>query len=116
MHDSPSIGWRDPWVEEKAKFLSEGLDDKLKVVQRSISFGQHEAALNSLQELRRDYPESTRVLQTLAVVLRRTGNLDEAIELLEEALFDHPTQYTFYVELSNLLAEQGKLTSALDFL
>lgn len=115
-HGAPALGWRDPWVEEKAKFFSEGLSDKLVAAQLVLQAGDRVEALESLRALRQQYPQSTRVIHTLSLVLRLNGDDVEAVSLLEQALKDHPTHYAFYLELAELLKAEGKLVSALSYL
>lgn len=116
VHDVAPIRWRDPWVEEKLKFVSKGLDEKLVDAQRHVSQGNLVKALELLASLRSAHPDSMRVARTLATVLRLNGDENDAIELLAQVLENHPTEYMLHVELAQLLIDQGKFNSALDSL
>lgn len=116
VHDAPPLRWRDPWVEDKSKFLRKGLAEELVIAQQFVSRGMLEEALELLRPLRESHPESIRVVRTLAVVLRLYGESEEALALLDQVLEEHPTQYMLHFERAQLLIGQGRLSSALDSL
>ena len=73
--------------------------------------GKEEAALESLQKALHFDPRHRDMRKRLATLLRGIARHEEAVQLFEQALADHPTAET-YADFGSLLLALGRTVEA----
>lgn len=77
--------------------LAQSAEDAYRDARRALNRQQFDDAIAGFQALRREYPESTYAGDSFyweAFALERNGNLEAAVELIDELLSEHPDAST----------------------
>lgn len=111
-HSEPSM-IPDPWHSSinRARMT---LVARQELASEWIRRGRLEDAVRELESLRRRYPESTAVINNLAVAYKRMNRTDDARRLLQSALDDGSNHPTVHISLARALMELGRLEEGLD--
>lgn len=85
---------------------------RLSVAKTHFLAENHEAALPELRALREERPDSPDVLYNLGILLKRMGDVDEAIDALEDFVRVERTSVPGHYNLALLYVRQGRYDDA----
>ena len=112
----PSITWQDPWINETGKFKGDTLARRLDYSELLMGMNRKEDALKVLEDLERLYPQNRRVLFNLSAVYQVNGDLNAAVQTLQQGLRAYPDYYPYHVGIANLYKIQRDVNKAIDHL
>lgn len=77
--------------------------------------GEKQKALHLLEEVIKRCPLLDSAYSNLAIIYKKEGNLDKALETLKLAMANIPSSYEFFFNYLNLLIESKKFNEAIKF-
>lgn len=110
------IRWNDPIAEQKGRHAVDHIIIELAKVLKLIQHESYDSALFFLRELRKDYPENRHVIYQLALTLELNGEIQEALQVLEEGIEQIPDYYVLRTTIASLLSSQGDYDIAINHL
>ena len=108
-------GWPDPWNEEKGEFQTGFGTDLLRAGKLMKADMVGEATV-LLEQLREERPDDLQVLNNLCVGYIKLKRMDDAQELLLDAIERHPGNFPFHLNLAEVYSNLGESLKALEHL
>lgn len=102
----------DPWTAALAEFRF-GFGSRVSRASRQLSEGQTELAVQTFEELRGERPTDLRVLTKLGLGYLTLGRIEDALEVLELAVREHPDSFRSHLDLASALEMSGDPDRAL---
>ena len=104
--EATPIRWYDPRVAERSNYIF-GYSGRLRYAQDLIRSGAAREALKVIDSIGTARPEDPAFIGTLAWAYTEAERVDEAVDLLREALETHPDYYRFHRHLAQAYKKKG---------
>jgi tetratricopeptide (TPR) repeat protein len=101
----------DPWLDEMVQFRR-GFAVLLKDATDDFLNGRFDAAISTLEELRRQRPDDLALLSHLGQVYVAAGRAEQGTALLEQVVAQDPERFEAHVNLASGYLQQNDLTRA----
>ena len=106
--------WKDPWMDEMYSHTKGYAADVAKAMQ-SIDAGNLTKALGQLTALKKRYPKDPTVLNNLATVYLKLGQLDQAQEVLQKSMRWSPAYAPTQLTMAFTMRAKGNTELAIAY-
>jgi tetratricopeptide (TPR) repeat protein len=103
--------WVDPWTDEVMQFRR-GFAVLLKDATQAFLSGHPDAAIGTLEELRRQKPDDPALASHLGEAYVAAGRADQGVALLEQVVAKDPERFEAFVALASGYLQQNDLSRA----